>query len=376
MWIEDLPNGKYKFCEQYTDNLTGQRRKVTVTLQKNTRETRNQAQKQLLAKIRKKQKIESKIIEHITFGKLSDEWFNIYSKQVRPNTILALKSNIKMLKSEIGTETIVDKITPAFLTKIFEGLMFIDNDISENYAKTLRSRLNNIFEFAINHGYLKENPVTSVRIPRKKKAAHLVSDFFLEQNELNSLMNYLKLHNYRYYLLCQWLYLNGLRFGEGSAMLKSDIKITDERQYCIVSGTLDYHGKKISDQVKSTETKTKDGMREVDLNSKAIEIYHEALRLSDNSDFLFTTINNTPIQANALNSFFREHKKDMGFEENKRISTHIFRHTHVSKLAELGVPLHMIQKRVGHANEGITRDIYLHITQAMKNETKNLLEKL
>lgn len=54
MWIEDLPNGKYKFCEQYTDTLTGQRRKVTVTLQKNTRETRNQAQKQLLAKIIKK----------------------------------------------------------------------------------------------------------------------------------------------------------------------------------------------------------------------------------------------------------------------------------------------------------------------------------
>lgn len=330
----------------------------------------------MLAKISKQPKEEKIIIKHITFGNLADEWFSIYSKQVRPNTMLSLKSNIKMLKSEIGIETLVDKIKPAFLTKIFERLMFIDNDISENYAKTLRSRLNNIFEFGISHDYLKENPVTKVKIARKKKTASLVSDFFLEQDDLNSLMNYLKIHNYRYYLLCQWLYLNGLRFGEGSAMLKSDIRITDERQYCIVSGTLDYHGKKISEQVKSTETKTKDGMREVDLNSQAIEIYHEALRLSDNSDFLFTTINNTPIQANALNTFFRDHKNEMGFETNKRISTHIFRHTHVSKLAELGVPLHMIQKRVGHANEGITRDIYLHITQAMKNETKNLLEFL
>ncbi|MCJ2002890.1 tyrosine-type recombinase/integrase [Lactococcus piscium] len=41
----------------------------------------------------------------------------------------------------------------------------------------------------------------------------------------------------------------------------------------------------------------------------------------------------------------------------------MFRHTHVSKLAELSVPLHMIQKRVGHANKGTTRDIYLHITE-------------
>ncbi|MCJ1971728.1 MULTISPECIES: tyrosine-type recombinase/integrase [Pseudolactococcus] len=54
----------------------------------------------------------------------------------------------------------------------------------------------------------------------------------------------------------------------------------------------------------------------------------------------------------------------------------IFRHTHVSKLAELSVPLHMIQKRVGHANKGTTRDIYLHITNKMKSDTKDLLEFL
>lgn len=31
-----------------------------------------------------------------------------------------------------------------------------------------------------------------------------------------------------------------------------------------------------------------------------------------------------------------------------------FRHTHVSKLAELGVPLYIIQNRVGHADSDFT----------------------
>lgn len=118
------------------------------------------------------------------------------------------------------------------------------------------------------------------------------------------------------------------------------------------------------------------GMREIDLSTKAIEIYQEALSLSPHSNFLFTTSNNTPIQLNAINAYLRAHKERVGFDEDRKISTHIFRHTHISKLAEIGVPLHIIQRRVGHASEKITREIYLHITNKMKSDTKDLLELL
>lgn len=36
--------------------------------------------------------------------------------------------------------------------------------------------------------------------------------------------------------------------------------------------------------------------------------------------------------------------------EGKHLTTHIFRHTHISMLAELGVPLKTIMQRVGHNN--------------------------
>ena len=47
----------------------------------------------------------------------------------------------------------------------------------------------------------------------------------------------------------------------------------------------------------------------------------------------------------------------------KQITSHIFRHTHVSKLAEEGYPLSLITDRVGHSSSEITRKIYLHITK-------------
>lgn len=376
MWVETTPNGKFKYCEQYIDNLTGKKKKVSTTFPKNTRETRSKAQKILLSKISKKQSDENKEIISITFEKLTEKWLDVYKHQIRSSTLVSVESHLGLLKEIIGTDTIVHKITPIFLNKKIEELMFQEDGISQSYATTLKSRLNKIFEFAITHGHLKSNPVENMKIPRKKKATTKVNDFFFEDDELERFMSYLKEHNYRYYLLCQWLYLNGLRGGEGLAMKKTDIVITENEQYCKVNGTLEYHGKNIAEQSKSNETKTKAGVREVDLSSKAVEIYREALKFSKNSDFLFSTSKGTPIQVSALNTYFRQHKERMGFPEDKRISTHIFRHTHVSKLAEIGVPIYEIQKRVGHENSGITQDIYLHITGRMKEKTKNLLELL
>lgn len=324
MYVVALPNGKYKFCEQYVDNLTNKRREVSVTLDKDNRVTRSNAQKVLLSKISKKQHNPDKNITSITFGKL----------------------------------------------------MFGAQDRSEDYCNRLKTRLNKMFEFAIEHGYLNNNPAEKLKIKYKPKHEGKIADFFLEQNELEQVMEFLKLKNYRYYLLCQWLYLNGLRFAEGAGMLKSDVILSDNRSYCIVDGNLDYHGNKISDQGKTRETKTKAGTREVDINSRAIEIYEEACTLSANSDFIFTTKNGTPLQPTAINSFLRNNKEKMGIPKDKRISTHIFRHTHISKLAELEVPLYVIQRRVGHSSSKITEKIYLHITEKMKEKTRNLLEFL
>ncbi|WP_459788720.1 tyrosine-type recombinase/integrase, partial [Lactococcus garvieae] len=273
-------------------------------------------------------------------------------------------------------DTLALKITPQYLRKKFEDIMLGDRNISPSYARAIKTRLKAIFEYGIDHHYLKENPIDRLKIPKKKKEAQAITEFFLEEDELENIMEYLENHNLRYYLFCQWLYLNGLRFGEGAAMLKSDVIISKDRNYCKVTGTLDYAGKKKGNQSKTKQTKTASGMREVELNSQAVKIFQKACELSPNSDYIFTTAKQTPLDIAALNTYFRTHKERMGIDKNKRISTHIFRHTHVSKLAELDIPLHIIQRRVGHSSEAVTRDIYLHITSRAKDKTKKLLELL
>ncbi|MBL3715575.1 tyrosine-type recombinase/integrase [Lactococcus garvieae] len=384
MWIEKKINPetnkvKYLFREKYNDNLTGKKRTISVTFDKNTRETRTKAQKILLSRISLRQQDSSRSLKTITFENLANKWFEYYKKQVKDSTVYSVQGQVKIIIEMVGKDTLPAKITPQYLRHKFEEIMFSDttkHKVSTSYARSLKSRLNAIFNYGIDHHYLIENPIDKLKIPNKKKEAHVVTEFFLEEDELKNVMNYLKNHNMRYYLFCQWLYLNGLRFGEAAAMLKSDVIITEERSYCKVTGTLDYAGKKTKSQTKSSQTKTSSGMREVELNSQAIKIFQEACKLSKNSEYIFTTSKQTPLSISALNTYFRTHKDKMNLSQDKRISTHIFRHTHVSKLAELDIPLHIIQRRVGHASEDITRDIYLHITSKAKDKTKKLLELL
>lgn len=66
----------------------------------------------------------------------------------------------------------------------------------------------------------------------------------------------------------------------------------------------------------------------------------------------------------------------MGIPTEKNLSSHIFRHTHISKLAEIGTPVYVIQDRVGHEDSKLTQQIYLHVTEGMREKLKSILELL
>ena len=60
----------------------------------------------------------------------------------------------------------------------------------------------------------------------------------------------------------------------------------------------------------------------------------------------------------------------------KASSTHTFRHTHISFLAEANVPLKAIMERVGHNELRTTLAIYTHVTDKMKSESNNTINKI
>ncbi len=81
----------------------------------------------------------------------------------------------------------------------------------------------------------------------------------------------------------------------------------------------------------------------------------------------------TPMQNSSFNRSFAAAGKKSGI--NKRLTSHILRHTHVSLLAEQNTPLKAIMDRVGHEDADVTNKIYTHITDKMKTDLISQLEE-
>lgn len=58
---------------------------------------------------------------------------------------------------------------------------------------------------------------------------------------------------------------------------------------------------------------------------------------------------------------------------NLKVTPLSFRHTHTSLLAEAGVELEEIMDRLGHKDDEVTRNVYLHVTSVRKRELQTNL---
>ena len=103
-------------------------------------------------------------------------------------------------------------------------------------------------------------------------------------------------------------------------------------------------------------------------------MYHNHFIKNKCSDFLFVTSNDRPYDLGTINSFIASHQIE--FNTSTKVSTHVFRHTHISMLAEKSIPIQVIMDRVGHEDRETTEKIYMHVTKKQKTDLVKTLNEL
>lgn len=361
MYIKER-NGKFRYFQSYKDPLTERKKTVSVTLDSKSRAAQKRARTILTEKINQNL---NRNDEDITarFGDYLPEWLEYKRKRVSPSTYRTLIIKCNVIKKMIPADALLKNINPQFLKKKFDDLLY-DQNYSNGYVKEVKTTLFSFFEWLIESGIINNNPLEKVKIDYKKDELSNADNKFLEDDELEKVLNDLPPF---YSIFCEWLYLTGMRAGEAEALNFDDVVIEDGTYFCNVNKTVIYteNGQEVSDTPKTIA-----GIRKIELPTKAVKIYNKQ-KEKYKSGLIFRNKNNNMITTQLLNLSLKRCKKRLGIK--KRLSSHIFRHTHISKLAELGVPLYLIQKRVGHGNSNITRDIYLHVT---KKAEKQLTKKL
>lgn len=368
MWVEQVGIKKFKYTERYIDPLTEKKRKVSVTLSSNSRQAWNQANMILTKKIN--EKIHQKDICPTTFGELKLKWDEKYKPTVKSSSYKTTKGYINLISEFIPDDALVKNVTRNMVQDMLDTCYF-ERNLSYNYVLHLKTFTGMIFKFAnIRYG-LDYNPVTNITLSRKPKTQDDIKkekEKFLTKEEIKFLSEAQQslFKQIRYSQITKFLFLTGMRYGEMVALTELDYN----GKSVTISGTYDYDNK-----VKST-TKTIGSYREVELPQAAIDILDKLVTenrilFGNDNKYIFTTSENNPISVQAYNSSLRSSAKSIGLD--KKVSSHVLRHSHISLLTELGVPLKAIMDRVGHEDSKTTLRIYTHTTKNMQDD---LIDKL
>ena len=374
MWTEPTKTGKVKFVEQFKNPLTLKYTRGSITMDKETNSTRKLAQQMLNKRIEEKlRKLQDgNIKEGVTFGELIDEFDRYYQQTVKPSTFASWLTIKGVIQKSFNMQILVSKITNKYLVNTLEALLY-QHGFKNAYIGLIKSKLNQLMRYAYRHDYVAA-PIGQLEINMKRNtSAKNIEDKYLEEDEAISVLNAIRKINPTYADVLLWQYLTGMRIGEILALQVKKVFQQDDEWYVKINCTLEYSGKLKCDFTISDTPKTQSSNRTILLPEKAVKVYQQYSLGKQPDDLLFSRETKTGIFLHPLsiNTQLRRVKHDLGM--TKSLSTHIFRHTHASKLAEKGMPIELISKRLGHKNSAITRHIYLHITKKAAERYNGLI---
>lgn len=382
MFFKKIDNGKYRYYEKFYDESEGKWKQVSVTLTSKTRQAQGKAKKQLEEKIEKKsleydeQYKLKQVFQKMTVREVYDE-YKIFRKQELKDSTFAIQN---VMLSNILKDILDDLIVNVTSFSIQKYFMISPN--SFKYKKTQKSLINLFFKYSLKLGYIEQNPIEKVEIPKQRKD---IEDIQKKRTKFLSIeeMKVLKQsfgnspQEIRMNYLIEFMYLTGLRIGEALALMWENINL--ENKIINVKYTLDTNSASIK-EFKLNSPKTIDSYRLVSISVRCIEILLNMKKLNvkskkANKSFIFLSETDSLINPNSLNIYLKKIARKACFENKKPeiFSSHMLRHSHVSLLTELGVPIKVIMERVGHRDEKTTLQIYTHVTKKMEND---VVEKL
>lgn len=374
MWIEDLPNGKYKFFERYKDPYTEKLKKVSVTMEKKTPQAKNQAALLLQEKINKK--IKTNNAKSVTFGEIYNLFYRQWEKTVKESTKHTYLFVDNIIKKEINNDILLVNIDRRFIQEKLDKIL---EEKSYQTATRVRIRLKNIFEYALNYSYINNNEVNFTNVPKPPETIEELEqkrEKFLTMEEIKKLIDSLnsKVYNQKYGDMVLVLALTGMRYGELVALQLKNIDFQNKK--IEIAGNFD------SIHKIKTIPKTRKSIRNIKVSEAALEaIKRQIIRLTErfqpltDDDYIFCfDVWNSPITLPTFSQIIKKYGAIAGIEKN--LSSHVFRHSHISYLAEAGLPIKSIMDRVGHANAKMTLEIYSHTTKDMEDRLVKTLDNI
>ena len=346
MWVEKTKSGNYKFVERYKDYLTGKKKKASVTLEKNNASARKQAAEMLAGIIAERQTAPA-APEKITLKKLVSEYLAYKKRTVKLSTYRRDFYQCQAFLEILGEDTLVNNLTASYIKN-----RFIASGEDNSRLNERRVRLMTLLNWGFENDYIKD-----VNFLRKLKPfpddPHKVKiqDKYMEDYELEAVLK--TMDHERWKLFTEFLVLSGLRIGEAVSLDRKDVDAPKT-----ISSNRDVYMQPELFQL----------CRKIN-----IFIRKESIWLGYRSNLFFCNDKGICINYATYNKYLKKVTLEV---LGRKLTAHSLRHTHASLLLASGVTIDAISRRLGHENSRVTRRIYLHITQKLKERDNDQIRDL
>jgi len=367
------PKGKTRFFESYRDPKTGVLRTVSVTLDKNTVQSRKTALRALQERIQGRLKeVSPSQNEGLTLSELISR-YNLDQEQdlsVRKSTWSRNHKQMKAVLRIMGEDTQVSFLTAAYVNDCFRNCGESNGTINERIV-----RFKAMIRWANQNGYVSDAGwLSGIKTYHNVKSKEKLLEKFMDSEELARLLASMKVEKWK--LVTEFLALSGLRIGEFIALNKEDV-VTDSGNPIenVISVNKTYY---LAEKTLVHNTKTESSTREVFIQPELREVVEkiEEWKVSQDlatSEIFFPSEDGGYIAYHAYNKYLKENTERV---IGRKLTPHALRHTHTSLLAEKGIPLEVISRRLGHEDSETTRQVYFHVTKNMETADRKLLESV
>ncbi len=253
------------------------------------------------------------------------------------------------IKQTLGVKTLefVDK---SAVIKWFEAI-----DRSPKTKKNVHAILSSAFKWAIENELTVTNPAVGVSTPRGSMRPR--EAVFLNHDEVASIIAEIE----EYGSFIDFLAGTGLRYNEATALRRRDF-LQMETGHLAVNVIRAWKNSTHGFQIGSPKTKA--SLRKVTLSKTLSVRFMAILQSLKYEELVFTKVNGTYLRAGHFYTYYWEPALTRLLESGQileRPRIHDLRHTHASWLINAGVPLPVIQKRLGHSSISTTIDVYGHL---------------
>lgn len=353
-WI----NNRGYMQERIIDPRTGLEKIVSVKCSGVGEKARQEAHKRLELKIQKLSET------RFLFSNVVDIYMKEFSAAWKPSSYTRVNSHFRQMKKILG-DAYMDSMTAGFIRMKFSESGKSNRTIND-YQETLKT----FWRWAYRNDFVKTQEVADKLFslpdqPQKER----IQDKYLEPWEVKKLIE--AMPEKRDVLFLRFLVLTGMRVSEAIALNDVDVwndiikidKTYDESNHIITTPKSIKSRREIHVQPELKECI--DEMREYVLWEKKVFGFQTGI--------FFPDIDGTYFEYSRFNRHIAETAEDV---LGRRITTHIFRHTHCSMLVAKGMSYESISARLGHEDSKITKEIYTHRLKELKDKENKMLDSI